>query len=131
MGSTIEVDALYRHFRAGLPADRFVAVTNPGTPLETLARAEGFRAVFNNPGERAGASRRCGCTQASCPRRSWAWIWTPSWPRPSPMRALCGPDTTLDQNPGVYLGTFLGEAERARRDKLTLLIDPSLSALGT
>lgn len=129
-GSTIEVDALYRHFRAGLPADRFVAITDPGTPLETLARAEGFRAVFNNPadiGGRFSALSLFGLVPAAFLGLDLDAFLAAA----ESMRALCGPDATCDQNPGVYLGTFLGEAERARRDKLTLLIDPSLSALGT
>jgi transaldolase/glucose-6-phosphate isomerase len=129
-GSTIEVDALYRHFRAGLPADRFVAITDPGTPLETLARAEGFRAVFNNPGDIGGrfsALSLFGIVPAAFLGLDLDAFLAAA----ESMRALCGPDATCDQNPGVYLGTFLGEAERARRDKLTLLIDPSLSALGT
>lgn len=51
-GSTVETDSVRRAFVAAFrdlgidPADRIVIVTDPGSPLETLAREEGHR-VFN------------------------------------------------------------------------------------
>ena len=129
-GSTIEVDALYRHFRQGLPANRFVAITDPGTALDTLARSEGFRAVFNNPadiGGRFSATSLFGIVPAALLGLDIdAFVESAL-----SMRAQCGPDATCDQSPGAYLGAFMGEAERARRDKMTLIIDPAFAALGT
>lgn len=51
-GSTVETDAHRRTFAAAFrdlginPTDRIVVVTDPGSPLDTSARAEGYR-VFN------------------------------------------------------------------------------------
>src|SRR5579884_124590 len=50
-GTTIETLSFFRYFwhRLGNAAQRgrqFVAITDPGTPLETLARERGFRQVF-------------------------------------------------------------------------------------
>lgn len=45
-GTTAEVDALHRHFRSRHHDEprRFVAITDPGTPLERLAAEQRFRA---------------------------------------------------------------------------------------
>ena len=60
-GTTIEPLTLTDYFRwwleeAGVkrPDAQFVAVTDPGTPLETLARERGFRRVFNTPEDVGG-----------------------------------------------------------------------------
>ncbi len=53
-GSTVETLAFYRYFAARADAARFVAITDPGSPLETLARERGFRAVFPHPPDVGG-----------------------------------------------------------------------------
>ncbi|HYT03326.1 MAG TPA: hypothetical protein VEM13_00425, partial [Gemmatimonadales bacterium] len=45
-GSTVETLAFYHYLAARADAARFVAITDPGSPLEALARERGFRAVF-------------------------------------------------------------------------------------
>jgi hypothetical protein len=47
---------------------QFVAITDPGTSLETLAREHGFRAVFLNPGTSAAGTRPFR-TSGWCPPR--------------------------------------------------------------
>ena len=42
----------------------------------------------------------------------------------------CGPDVPADENPGLRLGAVLGEAALAGRDKLTIVAEPRLRALG-
>ena len=53
-GSTVETLAFYHYFAARADAGRFVAITEPGSPLETLARDRGFRAVFPHPPDVGG-----------------------------------------------------------------------------
>ena len=58
-GSTTEVSSFYRHFRAELDKGKdagshFVAITDPGSPLEDLARKEGFLRVWPNPPDIGG-----------------------------------------------------------------------------
>src|SRR5213078_4835 len=48
-GNTIETLAFYHYFAARARPEQFVAITEPGTSLETLARARGIRAVFPHP----------------------------------------------------------------------------------
>lgn len=60
-GSTIELTSLFKHFFAqalkknGDQAGRhFIAITDPGTALERLARENNFRHVFTNPPDVGG-----------------------------------------------------------------------------
>jgi transaldolase / glucose-6-phosphate isomerase len=57
-GSTVETMAFYYFLSHELAArvgpERFVAITDPGSPLDALARERGFRAVFRHPPEVGG-----------------------------------------------------------------------------
>src|SRR3989454_10978854 len=53
-GSTVETLAFYHYLAARADATRFVAITDPGSPLEALARERGFRAVFPHPPDVGG-----------------------------------------------------------------------------
>lgn len=54
-GGTIETISLFRHFWSRRPdGDGFVAVTDPGSGLETLAKEHGFRAIFHADPEIGG-----------------------------------------------------------------------------
>src|SRR5882724_11195800 len=65
-GSTVETLAFYHYLAARADAARFVAITDPGSPLEALARERGFRAVFPHPPDVGGrcAARRDGARGA-------------------------------------------------------------------
>jgi transaldolase/glucose-6-phosphate isomerase len=53
-GSTVETMAAYRYFSARARPAQFVAVTDPGSPLERLAHEHGFREVFEHPPDVGG-----------------------------------------------------------------------------
>jgi hypothetical protein len=53
-GSTVETLAFYHYLAARADSARFVAITDPGSPLEALARERGFRAVFPHPPDVGG-----------------------------------------------------------------------------
>src|SRR2546429_7620824 len=53
-GSTVETLAFYHYLAARADAGHFVAITEPGSPLEALARDRGFRAVFPHPPDVGG-----------------------------------------------------------------------------
>ena len=106
---------------------QFVAVTDPGTGLAQLAQQRGYRAVFLNPpdiGGRFSALSLFGLVPG-------ALIG-------APVRDMLGAGADMaegchqatGQNAGLALGTFFGEAARAGRDKLTVVLPPSLHALG-
>lgn len=53
-GTTVETLAFYLHFAERAPAAQFIAITDPGTQLETTARERGFRAVVHHPPDVGG-----------------------------------------------------------------------------
>src|SRR5256712_2252128 len=53
-GTTVETLALYRYFASRARPEQVVVVTDPGTPLEALARERGLRAVFPHPPDVGG-----------------------------------------------------------------------------
>jgi hypothetical protein len=134
-GSTLEVTALERHFwnvvvsslgreRAGR---HFVAITDPGTSLESHAVAHGYRQVFLNPpdiGGRYSALSFFGLLPAALIGLDVAALARSA----ERMATACHDDTT--ENPGLALGAFMAEHAAARRDKLTILLPDELAPLG-
>src|SRR2546428_8291 len=53
-GTTVETLAFFHYFAARAGPEQFVAITDPGTPLEAMAGERGFRAVFPHPVEVGG-----------------------------------------------------------------------------
>jgi transaldolase/glucose-6-phosphate isomerase len=135
-GTTSEVNAYLNYFWARSKrrlgeraADHFVAITDPGTGLEKLARERKFRRVFladPTVGGRFSALTAFGIVPAALmgidpqlllARGAW-------------MAAQCAGDVPTGRNPGLVLGAVLGEAYLQGRDKLTLLADPKVSTFG-
>lgn len=104
----------------GCRGRHFVAVTDPGTPLQKLALERRFRAVVNAPpdvGGRYSAFTPFGLVPAALLgidlRRLLA--------RGQAMAEACGPEVAAAESPGLRLGAALGELTLAGRDKVTLL----------
>ena len=53
-GTTVETDAMYRFFAGRARPDQFLAITDPGSPLDALARQRGFRGSVLAPAEVGG-----------------------------------------------------------------------------
>lgn len=53
-GTTVETDAFFRFFAARARAEQFVAITDPGSKLDALARERGFRASIQAPPDVGG-----------------------------------------------------------------------------
>lgn len=133
-GTTTEMLSLFRYFWArctealgGEAGRRFVAVTDPGTPLETLARERGFRAVFNAPsdvGGRYSALTPFGLVPAALAGADLAPLLNSA----RAMADACGSRVQGRANPGLRLGAALGELALAGRDKVTFFTSPSLAA---
>jgi transaldolase/glucose-6-phosphate isomerase len=97
---------------------RFVAITDPGSGLEKLARERGFRAVFNaqeDVGGRYSALTPFGLVPAALVGADVRELLN----RGRVMAEACtGPAAS---NPGLQLGAALGELALAGRDKVTFL----------
>lgn len=130
-GTTLETDSLFRHCwdRTGGRAAQFVAITDPGTPLEALARERGFRHVFRNPpdiGGRFSALSLFGLVPAALAGIDVGTLLR----RAAAMAAECGASVPAAENPGARLGAWLGEAALGRCDKVTFALSPTLVPFG-
>jgi transaldolase/glucose-6-phosphate isomerase len=132
-GTTTETNSFFYYFWHKLkqtkdrPGAYFVAITDPGTPLEALARERNFRAVFNAPedvGGRYSALTIFGLLPAALIGADVSAVLA----RARRMSEACGPATPEGNHPGVVLGAALAELAAAKRDKVTFLCSPSLAA---
>jgi transaldolase / glucose-6-phosphate isomerase len=109
------------------PGRHFLAVTDPGTPLERLARERGFRDVVNAPedvGGRYSALTPFGLVPAALLGIDPARLLASG----RSMAAACGPRVPAADNPGLRLGAALGELALAGRDKVTFFTTPAVEA---
>ncbi|HTX93142.1 MAG TPA: bifunctional transaldolase/phosoglucose isomerase [Anaerolineales bacterium] len=130
-GGTAEINAMFNYFweQTGGDGRHFAAITDPGTGLEALANARGFRATFHadpTVGGRFSALSHFGLVPAGLigidlerllDRAAW-------------MMRQCAADVSGARNPGLVLGAILGQAAVDGRDKLTFLADESVAPLG-
>jgi glucose-6-phosphate isomerase len=128
-GGTIETISLYRYFRSLIDdGARFVAITDPGTSLEKLARAEDFRGVFQNRtdiGGRYSALSHFGLVPA-------ALVGAPIGDLLRAAAAMAGRCRKPEaENPGLVLGYAIGDAALRGRDKLTFSISGGIASFGT
>ena len=107
----------------------FVAITDPGSALEKLARENGFRQVFEGVpdiGGRFSALSAFGLAPAALIGLDLGEFLL----RARAMADRCGPDVPAGENPGVALGILLGALVQAGRDKVTLVTSPKVWDLG-
>lgn len=133
-GTTVEVASMERYFWSIVepslgPAtgQHFIAVTDPGTALQSLAERKGYREVFINPpdiGGRFSALSLFGLVPTALIGASAADLLEAG----SIMAQGCQQEAP--ENAGLELGSFIGAATRAGRNKLTVALAPSLSSLG-
>ncbi|MFC0283745.1 bifunctional transaldolase/phosoglucose isomerase [Camelimonas abortus] len=136
-GSTLEPNLLrdyfYEKVAAALGRDgvgsRFVAITDPGSPMEEAARRAGFWRIFHGQpdiGGRYSVVSRFGLVPAAVigmdVRQFIRNVRTMAW--------TCGADAPPADNPGVQLGLALGAAANAGRNKVTLIASPAIRSFG-
>ena len=132
-GTTTETNSFFFYFWDKLkkhgadPGPHFVAITDPNTALEKLARERNFRAIFNTPeevGGRYSALTLFGLVPAALIGVDIGAVLT----RAQRMSAACGAAVADSSNPGMILGAALGELTLAKRDKVTFICSASLAA---
>ena len=134
-GTTMETMALLDYFwtRVSQPRDQkagghFVAITDPGTPLEELARERGFRRIFYSPSEVGGnysALSIFGVLPATLMGIDVDSLLLGG----ERMAKACGPTIDPVRNPGLFLGALLAASHHQGRNKLTFVVDPGLEPL--
>ena len=135
-GTTTEPLMFYKYFfnrmreikgeRAG---ENFVAITDPGTLMEEMAKGDSFRRIFLNPpdiGGRYSALSFFGMVPASLQGFDFKTLLD----RADRAQNACMHYVPAEDNPGARLGAILGTLANAGRDKLTLSIAPEIASLG-
>jgi transaldolase/glucose-6-phosphate isomerase len=136
-GSTLEPNIFFEFFWdltvKALGAEKagrhFVAITDPGSKMESVAREHRFRAVFHGRpsiGGRYSALSNFGMVPAA--------VMGVDLPRflssTLTMVRACAGSVVASKNPGGLLGAVLGTLGRSGRDKVTLVTSPGIGDLG-
>ena len=130
-GSTLEPNIFKQYFfeRAGREGSRFIAITDPGSKMEQVARDDKFAHIFYglpSIGGRYSALSDFGMIPAAA-----MGINTPKLLESAKtMAEASSPWQAPDQNPGLLLGVFLGTLAHAGHDKLTIVCSPGIHDLG-
>jgi transaldolase / glucose-6-phosphate isomerase len=136
-GATLEPNILQAHFfdlvsKARGPeqaGEQFIAITDPGTRLESAAKEAGFHRVFRGVksiGGRYSAFSNFGMVPAAVLGLDLRQLLDEA----QRMLHACAPGVPAAENPGLVLGTILGLGARHGLDKLTLIASPGIAALG-
>lgn len=133
-GSTLEPNCFKQYFFDRVsqitdrPGKQFVAITDPGSKMEQIAKADGFRHIFYGKpeiGGRFSALSAFGLVAAAAMGLDVDILLA----RANAMAELCKRGDPAE-NPGALLGLVLGVCHAQRRDKLTIFTSPELYDLG-
>lgn len=136
-GSTLEPNILDAYFwdrvvakvGAKQAGNRFVAITDPGSKLEAVARTKGYRKIF--AGDPAIGGRFSALSMFGLVPAALIGVDLDQYlARAEAMAKSCIGDNDAARDPGVQLGAFLGACASRGRDKLTLVVSPKLASLG-
>jgi glucose-6-phosphate isomerase len=134
-GSTLEPNILKQYFfeemKAAVGAEkagsRFVAITDPGSKMEQVARGDGFRQIFYGDlqiGGRYSALSNFGVVAAAAMGLDVKRLLAEA------ASAVEAAKQDPGQNAAVRLGLLLGVCHNAGRDKLTFFTSPEIYDLG-
>jgi transaldolase/glucose-6-phosphate isomerase len=132
-GTTTEPIAFHRYWHNEVaqlhdaPGNAFVTITDPGSQMAETAAAEGFRRiVLNQPdiGGRYSALSYFGMVPAALMGLEVGRLLRQA----QSMAERCG--ANVNENPAAILGAVMAECALVGRDKLTIVTDETLSALG-
>ncbi len=136
-GSTLEPNLYYEYFRSRVEAvvgaagagQHFVAVTDPGSNMEKVARAAQFRHIFYGVpsiGGRYSALSNFGMIPAAAAGLDVGRLLQGA----ERMVEACASCVPAAENPGLQLGAVLGTLGRLGRDKVTIIASPAIADLG-
>ena len=134
-GSTLEPNIFKQFFFSqvtrevgeGEVGNRFVAITDPGSKMEQVAKADKFRDIFHGDpeiGGRYSALSNFGLVAATAAGLKIDKLLNEAG------KAVAASKKAPAENPGVQLGLLLGTAHNAGRDKITIFTSPEIHDLG-
>jgi transaldolase / glucose-6-phosphate isomerase len=128
-GGTVETLSHYRHFKTLAKPEQFVVVTDPGSPLEQLAKDDGLRRTFLNPPEIGG--RYSVLSYFGLVPAVLMGVNIESLLHASQVAEQnCAHYDSSESNSGLWLGATVGELARNGRDKLTFLVSGAIESFG-
>jgi transaldolase/glucose-6-phosphate isomerase len=135
-GGTIETLSHFRYFWERVKeavgdeaGSRFVAITDPGSPLVDIAREHGFRRVFENDpdiGGRYSVLSYFGLVPAALMGVAVEALLH----RCQVAEQNCASYDQSTNNSGLWLGIAMGALAQAGRDKLTFAVSEPISSFG-
>lgn len=134
-GSTLEPNIFKQYFfeemKKAVGADKagshFIAITDPGSKMEQVAKADKFRHIFyGDPeiGGRYSALSNFGVVAATVAGLDTAKLLAEA------AKSVAASKNAIPQNPSVELGLLMGTAHNAGRDKITFFTSPEIYDLG-
>lgn len=134
-GSTLEPNIFKQYFleemKQAVGTDKagklFIAITDPGSKMEQVAKGDGFRYIFyGDPeiGGRYSALSNFGVVAATAAGLDTAKLLEHA------ATAVFAAKNPLAQNPAVQLGLILGSAHNAGQNKITIFTSPEIHDLG-
>ncbi len=134
-GSTLEPNVLKQYFfeemKKAVGADKagshFIAITDPGSKMEQVAKGDKFRHIFYGDPEIGG--RYSALSNFGVVAATVAGLSTPKLLAEA-AKAVASAKLTVGDNPAVQLGLILGSAHNAGRDKITIFTSPEIYDLG-
>jgi transaldolase/glucose-6-phosphate isomerase len=136
-GSTLEPNIFKQYFYERIRqkvgdkevGSHFIAITDPGSKMEQVAKDGGFRHIF--PGVPSIGGRYSALSHfGTVPGAIMGLDLSKFLKITQKMVKACGPASAPEKNPGVILGTILGVAANHGRDKITVFTSPGISDLG-
>ncbi len=136
-GSTTEPNAFLATFyeevrkkKGDKAGENFIAITDPGTSMEKIAREKKFRHIVLNPpdiGGRYSALSFFGMVPAAIMGAPVDELIEFG----NRMADACSPLVPADRNPGVLLGAALGSLAQQKRNKTTFFLSKDIGSFAT
>ncbi len=135
-GSTLEPNILKQYFFSRMQqavgaekaGSHFIAITDPGSKMEQVAKADGFRKIFyGDPtiGGRFSALSNFGIVPATV-----IGLDIPRFLNEARKAVDAAKNVDAKGNAAAHLGLLLGTAHNSGRDKITILTSPEIYDLG-
>lgn len=130
-GGTVETISFYKYFfeKTGKAGDQFIAITDPDSQLEQIAKDNNFRDTFLNPadiGGRYSALSYFGMVPAALIGLDLPKLWNSA----DMMMEANGDMIPSTYHPSLLLGAILGALAKEGRDKISIYTTESLTSFG-
>ncbi|RMF82247.1 MAG: bifunctional transaldolase/phosoglucose isomerase [Chloroflexi bacterium] len=130
-GGTLETLSFFKYFyqQTGENGAQFIAITDPGSGLEALAKEKNFRDIFLNPvdiGGRYSALSYFGMVPAALMGLDLERLWAEA----DRMMLACAKNIPAKLHPGIWLGAVMGVLAKEGRDKISIFTTSSIASFG-